>query len=81
MFYVMQFLSYGLPAAAVIFFIVSLVMFLRARRANQREPGTYDQQQMIVRLVCLIVSACIAGTMLLTIVATIGLLFTAVAFM
>ena len=81
MFYLVQFLSYGLPIAAVLFFVISLVRYLQARHANRRAPETYDKRQMTVRLVCLIVSASIAGTMLLTIVAVIGLLFTVIAFM
>ena len=81
MFYVMQFLTYGLPVAAVIFFAVSLVMYLRAKRANRRAPGTYDKMQVTVRLICLIVSSCIAGTMLLMVLGFALLLMTAVAFM
>ena len=81
MFYLVQFLSYGLPIAAVIFFVVSLVRYLHARSVNRHAPETYDKRQMTARLVCLIVSASIAGTMLLTIFAVIGLLFTVVAFM
>ena len=81
MFYVMQFLIYGLPVAAIVFFVVSLVMFLRARRANRHVPETYSKQQMTARLVCLIVSSCIAGMMLLMVVGFALLLMMAVAFM
>lgn len=81
MFYFLQFLSYGIPAAAVVFFAVSLVRYLRARSANKREAGQYSEREMGVRRLMLIISSVVAGVMLATIVATIGLLFTAIAFM
>ena len=81
MFYVMQFLTYGLPVAALVFFVVSLVMYVRAKRANKRAPETYGTPQMTVRRVCLIVSSCMVRMMLLVIVAFALLLMTAVAFM
>ncbi len=81
MFYIMQFLTYGLPVAAVAFFIVSLVMYLRARRANRLDPEAYSKEQMTARLVCLIVSSCMAGIMLLMVIGFAMLLLMAVAFM
>ena len=80
-FYITQFLTYALPVAAVVFFVVSLVRYVQAKRANQREPETYGKWQMTARRVCLIISSCILGAMLLMIVGFALLLMTAVAFM
>ena len=35
MYYLIQFLTYALPVTAVVLFVVSLVRYIRARRANQ----------------------------------------------
>ena len=81
MFYLLQFVTYALPVAAVALFIVSLVRYIRARRANRRVPDTYGRAQMTSRLVWLIVTGVITGVMLLMIVGFMLLLMMAVAFM
>ena len=81
MFYLLQFITYALPVAAVALFIVSLVRYIRARRANRRAPDTYNKRQMTDRLVWLIVTGVITGVMLLMIVGFMLLLMMAVAFM
>ena len=81
MFYLLQFVTYALPVAAVVLFVVSLVRYIRARRANRRAPDTYDKGQMTSRLVWLIVTAVIMGIMVTVILGFMLLLFLAVAFM
>ena len=81
MFYLLQFVTYALPVAAVALFIVSLVRYIRARRANRRAPDTYNKRQMTDRLVWLIVTGVITGVMLLMIIGFMLLLMMAVAFM
>ena len=81
MFYLSQFLIYALPVAAVVLFIISLVRYIRARRANRRAPETYSKWQMTSRLVWLIVTGAIMGAMVLMIVGFMLLLLMAVAFM
>ena len=81
MYYLIQFLTYALPAVAVVLFAISLVRYIRARRANRRVPDTYNKWQMTSRLVWLIVTGAITGTMVLMIVGFVLLLMTAVAFM
>ena len=81
MYYLIQFLTYALPAVAVVLFVISLVRYIRARRANRRVPDTYNKWQMTSRLVWLIVTGAITGTMVLRIVGFVLLLMTAVAFM
>ena len=46
MFYLLQFLTYALPVAAIVLFVISLVRYIRACRANRRVPHTYDRWQM-----------------------------------
>ena len=81
MFYLLQFITYALPVAAIVLFTVSLVRYIRARRANRRAPDTYNKRQMTDRLVWLIVTGVITGVMLLMIVGFMLLLMMAVAFM
>ena len=81
MFYLLQFVTYALPVAAVALFIVSLVRYIRARRANRRAPDTYNKRQMTDRLVWLIVTGVITGVMVLMIIGFMLLLMMAVAFM
>ena len=81
MFYLLQFLTYALPVAAVVLFVVSLVRYIRARSANRRVPDTYNKRQMTDRLVWLIVTGVITGVMVLMILGFVMLLMMAVAFM
>jgi len=74
-------LFYGLPLAAVVFFAVSLILFLSARRQNRREPGSVDPLTLHTRRLMLIVSSVIAGVFAAVVIAFAVLLFTAVAFM
>ncbi|MBE6570396.1 MAG: hypothetical protein E7658_09310 [Ruminococcaceae bacterium] len=81
MFDLVEFLYYLIPAAALLFFGICLILYISARRKNKRVPGTFTEGQMRVRLICLIVSAIIAGLMLAIVLAFMALLFLAVAFM
>ena len=81
MFYLSQFLVYALPIAAVVLFVISLVRYVCARRANRRAPETYNKRQMTDRLVWLIVTSVIMGVMVTMIVGFICLMMLAVAFM
>lgn len=81
MLYLLQFVIYALPITAVVLFVISLVRYIRARRVNRRAPDTYDKGQMTARLVWLIVTGVITGTMAIMIFGFMLLLLTAVAFM
>ena len=81
MFYLLQALYYLIPAAAILFFIISLIVYLSAVRKNKRTPGIYTAGQMKVRLICLIVSSVIAGILAFVVLGFMVLLFMAVAFM
>lgn len=81
MFYLSQFLIYALPIAVMVLFVISLVRYIRAHRANRRAPNTYSKSQMTARLVWLIVTGVIMGAMLAMIIGFMLLLMVAVAFM
>lgn len=81
MYYITQFLIWALPVAAIVLFVVSLVRYIRARRANRRAPDTYNKWQMTSRQVWLIVTSVIVGVMVLAVIGFAALLMMAVAFM
>lgn len=70
-----------IPTAAIVGFLVSLFMYLYAKRKNKRAPGSYSERQMRYKGYILGVFSVIAGAMLIAIIALVILLYTAVAFM
>ena len=80
-YYLILALYYIIPAAALIFFGVSLFRYCYAKHKNMHTPGTYSNEQMKTRKICLIVSSVIAGILAVVVLAFIGLLMMAVAFM
>jgi len=79
--YIISALYYIIPAAALIFFGISLFRYHYAKYKNKRAPGTYSPDRIRSRKICLIVSAVIAGILAVVVLAFIGLLMMAVAFM
>lgn len=81
MFDIVEALYYILPAAALIFFGVSLFRYLFARHKNKQNSDAYSPGQMKSRKICLIAASVIAGSMAAVVIAFIGLLMLAVSFM
>lgn len=81
MFYLLQTLFYLIPVAAILFFVISLISYLYAIRRNKRTPGTYNDEQMKIRKICLAISSVIAGILAAVVLGFTALLFMAVAFM
>ena len=79
--YLISILYYLIPAAAITFFVGSLISYFIAKNKNKQVPGTYSEEQMKTRKICLIASSVIAGLLLIVVLAFIGLLMMAVAFM
>jgi len=79
--YILMCLIYALPVGMIVFFAVSLVLYLSAKHRSRVVPGSVSPEKLKVRKVLLIVSAVIAGALVLAVLALIALLFTAVAFM
>lgn len=81
MLYFIQFLYFAIPVAAILFFIMSLCLFLSARKQNKQQPGSVSAQTLRKRKIMLIVSSVIAGVLAAIVIAFIALLYMAVAFM
>ena len=81
LYYIMQGIYYAIPVAAVVFFVVSLVLFLSAKRQESQAPGSVDATRLKTLKFLLIVSSIIAGVLLLVVLAFMALMFMAVAFM
>ena len=81
MFDIVEALYYIIPAAAVLLFGISLFRYCYAKHQNKRTPGTYSPEQMKSRKIFLIVASVIAGILAVVVLAFIGLLMMAVAFM
>lgn len=72
---------YFVPAAAIAFFIVSLCLYISARRKNKAQPGSISLQTLNTRKIMLIISSVIFGVLALVVIGFIALMFMAVAFM
>ncbi len=79
--YAAPFLFYGIPAAAILFFAVSLFLYCHGRHRNKVHPGSVSAETMRMRKIVLIVSAVIAGIFAAVVLGFAALLFMAVAFM
>ena len=81
MLYLMEFLYFAIPVAAIIFFVVSLCLYFSAKKQNKLQPGSVSTQTLRSRKTMLIVSSVIASVLVVVFLAFVALLFMAVAFM
>ena len=79
--YLMLFLFFGVPLAAIMFFAVSLVRYCAARKMERCEPGSVGPEGLKQRKTLLIVSAVIAGVLMAADVAVVVLFYMAIAYM
>lgn len=79
MFYIIIF--YGIPVAALVFFVVSLCRFISAKSKNKKEPGAFSAEEMKTRKMLLIISALIVGVLVAVVIAFIAVLSMAVMHM
>lgn len=79
MVYVTQFVFFGIPLAAVLFFIISLYRYCSARKKNKMVSGTFSAEQIETRKILLIVASIVAGTLVVVIGSIYILLLMAVA--
>lgn len=75
--YLIQFLFWAIPLGAIAFFIVSLILYLRAKR----QPDSVSGEKLKTRKFLLVVSSVIAGVLAAVVIGFIALMFLAVAFM
>ena len=81
MLYLVLFLFAGIPLAAAVFFLVSLVRYCAARKKDRREPGSVGPEGLKQRKTLLIVSAVIAGVLAAVVIAIVVLFSLAIAYM
>lgn len=79
--YLMQYVFYAIPVAAILFFAVSLYRYRKAKNANKKNPDTFSESEMKMRKILLAVSSLIAGTLAAVVIGFAVLLYMAVAFM
>ena len=53
-----------IPPLALVFFGVSLFCYIHSKRKNKRVPGTYSDERIKRRKICLIVSSAIEVTVI-----------------
>lgn len=79
--YLTAIMFFAVPIGTIIFFVVSLVLFLTARSENKHNPGAFSVQQIQTRKILLIVSSVITGVVLAVAIGLIALLYMALAYM
>lgn len=75
------FLFAVIPVAAVIYAIVSIVSYSSAKKANLKNPDTFNAEEMKSRKNSMIISSVVAGVLLAVVIAFACLMFMAVAYM
>ena len=80
-YYLTAILFYSIPVAVIVFFVISLICFLHAKKKNRNMPNTYTDAQLKVRRLSLIVSSVIAGVLVAVVLTFVCLVFMAIAFM
>ena len=81
MIYLTQAFFWMVPTVALVGFIVTLCMYLSAKKKNKREPGSVGECVLKARRNAFIVCSVVFGFIVSMIVALVVLLYTAVAFM
>jgi heme/copper-type cytochrome/quinol oxidase subunit 2 len=76
-----EILYFAIPIAFVIFFIVSLCLFVCAKVKNKKKPGSVEESRVKLYKILLIISGIIVGVLAAVIISFIALLFLAVAYM
>lgn len=74
-------LFFGLPAAAIVFFVTSLCKFLSLRKRERQEPGSVAPEEMKKRKTMLILASCVAATLVAVVVGFVILIYMAIAYM
>lgn len=76
-----NFLFFGLPLAAVIWFVWSLVCYLSTRKKEKDQPGSVSTFEMKSRKINLIASSVVAGILIAVVLGIFILLAMAIAYM
>jgi hypothetical protein len=81
MIYITQAFFWLVPLAALVGFIVTLCMYLSAKRKNKREPGSIGECVLRARKNAFIVCSVVFGLVVAMIAALVIMLYMAVAYM
>lgn len=79
--FIYDFIFFAVPAAAVLFFGISLYRFCSAKAKNKKIPEAFTADEIKNRLFLLNVSSVILGVLILVVIGLIILLYMAVAYM
>lgn len=71
----------AVPIAALVFFLVSLCLYISAKNQERRLPGSVNPQTLQTRKVMLIVSSVIAGVLVAVLIGFMILVMSSIAYM
>lgn len=74
-------LFYGIPILAIVFFVVSLRDYKKAKRQSAADPGSVTKGQLTGKLMLTIVLGVIAVSLTTVVVCFVALIFMVIAFM
>ncbi|MBQ8239076.1 MAG: hypothetical protein IJZ39_13130 [Oscillospiraceae bacterium] len=74
-------LFYGIPVLAIIFFVMCLRDYRKAKRQSFTDPGSVTRGQLRGKLILTIVLGVIAACLTVVVVGFVSLLFMVIAFM
>lgn len=77
----LSFMCFAVPVAIVVFFIVSLAVFVSDRGRNKKNPGTVPEERIHREKVLLIVSSILIAVVILLFIALVIILANAIAYM
>lgn len=72
---------FGIPLAALGFWVVSMLLYFPAKKQEKQVPGSVEPSKLRTYKFMFIVSSVIAGILLTVVVGFMALMFMAVAFM
>lgn len=76
-----EILYFAIPLAFVIFFIVSLCLYVCAKIRNKKKAGTVEESRVKLYKMLLIISGIIVGVLAAVEISFIAIMFMAVAYM
>ena len=71
----MTLLFFAIPIASILFFIISLIRFLSAKKQNKQTPDTYSKKQITTRKIVMIISAVLMALFLIIVIGIIWLAY------
>ena len=67
-YYLIVGLFFAIPTAVLAAFVISLIRFVRAKKKNKEKPESFDVVQLRSRKIWLIVTAVLAGALVMAVV-------------